>query len=102
MEAAKHAKKFDFKALMISPMRRTLETAYYIFKDHPNFKTMQFIVNPDLREKITITGDVPLNNSQLAKELQEVYQPMFQNRLDVSKLEQAMKIREPWYLSNLA
>lgn len=54
---------------MISPMRRTLETAFYIFKDHSNFKTMQFIVNPDLREKITITGDVPLNNSELVKVL---------------------------------
>ena len=87
---------------MISPMRRTLETAYFIFKDHPNFKTMQFIVNPDLREKITITGDVPLNNSELFKVLQEVYQPMFQNRLDVTKLELAMKIKSPWYFDSLA
>ena len=83
-------------------MRRTLETAYFIFKDHPNFKTMQFIVNPDLREKITITGDVPLNNSELFKVLQEVYQPMFQNRLDVTKLELAMKIKSPWYFDSLA
>ena len=87
---------------MISPMRRTLETAYFIFKDHPNFKTMQFIVNPDLREKITITGDVPLNNSELFKVLQEVYQPMFQNRLDVTKLELAMKRKSPWYFDSLA
>jgi len=86
---------------MISPMRRTLETAFYIFKDHPNFKTMQFIVNPDLREKITITGDVPLNNCELVKVIQEVYQPMFQNRLDVSKLESAIERNSPWYFDSL-
>jgi len=40
LEASILAKRFDFKALMISPMRRTLETAYYMFKDHPNFKDM--------------------------------------------------------------
>ena len=36
-----------------------METAYYTFKDHPNFKNIRFVVNPLLREKILIGGDLP-------------------------------------------
>ena len=54
-------------------MRRTLETAYYMFKDHKNFNTMDIVLHPMLREKITIAGDVPLRNKDYSKELSEVY-----------------------------
>jgi hypothetical protein len=54
-------------------MRRTLETAYHTFKEHPNFNQMQVVLNPDIREKITITGDVPLANADYLTELKVVY-----------------------------
>ena len=54
---------FNFKTLFVSPMRRTVETAYHIFRSHPNFREMEFIIHPDLREKISITGDLPLKDS---------------------------------------
>lgn len=42
-------------------MRRTLQTAYYIFKDHENFKnkSMKIIINPDIREKLHVACDIP-------------------------------------------
>jgi hypothetical protein len=42
----------DFTKIVVSPLRRTMETAYYVFKDHPNFKKMKIVVEPIIREKI--------------------------------------------------
>jgi len=83
----------------VSPLRRTLETAYYTFKDHPNFKQLQFIVHPQLREKITISGDVPLPNDRLLDELASTYRPMFEGRLNTVYLDEilARNMDEPWY-----
>ena len=50
-----------------------METAYHIFKNHPNFHKIPVMLHPDLREKITISGDVPLDNTNFIKELNEVY-----------------------------
>jgi len=38
--ASEHAAKINFKEVWVSPLRRTLETAYFIFRNHPNFKDM--------------------------------------------------------------
>jgi len=35
--ASKHAKNVNFSLVFVSPMRRAMETAYLILKDHPNF-----------------------------------------------------------------
>ena len=51
-EASKYAKEMDFTQIVVSPLRRTMETAYYVFKDHPNFKGMKVVVEPLIREKI--------------------------------------------------
>jgi len=58
-------------------MRRTLETAYHTFKNHKNFNQMEIILNPLLREKITISGDIPLRNKEFLKQLKDIYQPLF-------------------------
>lgn len=84
MRASKHASEIDFKVIFVSPLRRTLETAYYTFKDHPNFKKMRVIISPLIREKIGITGDVPLPNLELRQQLDQVYKPMFGGQLDTS------------------
>lgn len=69
-------------------MRRTIETAYYIFKDHPDIKEMKFIVDPRIREKIMIGSDAPCWNS--FKMIQEEYVAQFQKigiELDLSLIE---------------
>jgi broad specificity phosphatase PhoE len=69
-----HAKKVNFKYVWVSPMRRALETAYLIMKDHPNFGEIKFIIHPDIREKLGGADDVPSQNIQnLFKEYNEKF-----------------------------
>ena len=35
-----------------------MQTAYYIFKNHPNFQNIKVIVCPDLREGLGSTCDI--------------------------------------------
>ena len=37
LKASAYAHVINFVEVHMSPMRRTIETAYYMFKDHPNF-----------------------------------------------------------------
>ena len=68
--------------MFVSPLRRTIETAYHIFKDHPDFANLKVILHPILREKICVSGDVPLSNEDFSQQLKDVYQPLFGNRID--------------------
>lgn len=61
----------------MSPMRRTVETAFYSFKNHPNLKNIRFYVDPLIREKITIAADLPVWNSY--KMLKEEYVQLFKD-----------------------
>lgn len=47
------------KYVLVSPMRRTLETAYLLFRNHSNYESIRFIVVPDLREGMAYSCDVP-------------------------------------------
>ena len=49
------------KTVLISPLRRALQTAYLVFKDHPNFQSIKFIVHPMLRENMHTVCDIPEN-----------------------------------------
>jgi broad specificity phosphatase PhoE len=46
LTASKYAKTINFQTIFVSPLRRTIETAYWIFKDHPNFSNIKFILKP--------------------------------------------------------
>jgi len=63
--ASAHASQIDFRVVYVSPLRRTMETAYWVFKDHPNFKgkKMKFVLHPMLRELCTVSCDIPLTNA---------------------------------------
>lgn len=49
----------EFDTVFVSPLLRAVETAYYMFEDHPNFENIQFVIHPDLRENIMTAGDIP-------------------------------------------
>ena len=71
-------------------MRRTLETAYHIFKEHPNIKNMRVVVEPKAREKIMIGSDAPCWNSY--EMIKKEYVPLFQDLgidLDLSRIKEA-------------
>lgn len=67
--AAEHLQNYDIQILMLSPLRRAIETAYHTFQSHPNFANMQIILHPLLREKVTVSCDVPLSNASFRKSL---------------------------------
>jgi phosphohistidine phosphatase SixA len=49
----------EVKTVFISPLRRALETAYLLFKDHSEFNNIKFIVHPMLRENTHTVCDIP-------------------------------------------
>ena len=49
----------NVSTVFISPLRRALQTAYLLFKNHPKFDSIKFIVHPQLRENMHTVCDVP-------------------------------------------
>ena len=49
----------EFATVLVSPMRRTLETAYLLFKDTSYFDSLNFVILPILRENLHTVGDIP-------------------------------------------
>ena len=88
LAASKHAKQLNIKTLWISPMRRALQTAYWIFKDHPNFEKMRFKVHPLLREKMRVGGDMP--TLHVLDMIDREFQPGFKGRLEIDWMEEEM------------
>jgi broad specificity phosphatase PhoE len=56
------ANELDFEIVLISPMRRTIQTAYYMFKEHPNFDSIRFILVPNAHETLCAISDLPEAN----------------------------------------
>ena len=65
----------NLEVVFVSPLRRALETAYFMFKDHPNFKTIQFVVHPHIREPISMPSDLPDDMEKVVND----YRPFFPN-----------------------
>jgi len=47
---SKYLRNIDFEAVFVSPLGRAIQTAYHLFKSHPNKKAIKFIVLPQLAE----------------------------------------------------
>ena len=39
-EAKQHLEQLEFSTIIVSPLRRCLQTAYFLLKDHPKFDVM--------------------------------------------------------------
>ena len=48
----------NLKLIIVSPLRRALQTAYLLFKDHPNFKDIEVIMDPNIRESFGCACDI--------------------------------------------
>lgn len=55
----------NLKQILVSPLRRTLQTAYLLFKDHPDFKDIEVIIYPNIRESFGCACDVPFPVEQV-------------------------------------
>ena len=62
--AAEIAKTLKVEIVLVSPMVRALETAYHVFKNHPNFNNIEFIVVPKLKEWLGAVVDIPKGTLQ--------------------------------------
>ena len=47
------------KYVFVSPLRRALETSYYLFKDHPSLPNIRFIVQPLIMERLSNISALP-------------------------------------------
>jgi len=56
-QAAQLSNIIKFDTVFVSPLRRALQTAYIMFKNHPDFGKIKFIVHPQMRENIMTIGD---------------------------------------------
>ena len=95
LKAGQHALKIPFEEVWISPLRRTLETAFHIFKNHPNFGSIKFKVEPLLREKIRVPPDMPSRHL-----VAEGFQELFNGNLDLS-LMKGFDFEKVWYFDSL-
>lgn len=82
MNAQAMANMLKPKYVIVSPLRRALETAYYTFNTHPNFDDIQFILLPTLKEGLDTACDIPLN----IKDTIDEFKKKFKN-FDTSELE---------------
>jgi hypothetical protein len=49
----------EFDTVLVSPMRRAMQTAHGLLKDHPRFNELKFIIVPFIREHLHTSGDIP-------------------------------------------
>jgi hypothetical protein len=40
-------------------MRRTIQSTYHMFKDHPNFDSIKFVLSPNAHETLLAVADLP-------------------------------------------
>lgn len=88
-EARSVANSLKVHTVFVSPLKRTLQTAYRLFKYHPDFSSIRFIVCPLIREKFGGINNLPSDT----KEIIEEFAPKFPN-LDISQLMDVKKSGE--------
>lgn len=72
MEAQRLVNPLKIHTVFVSPLRRTLETAYQVYKNHPDFENIRFVVLPWIRESLNTSSDVPSDVDNVLSEFKEV------------------------------
>ena len=83
----------NLRILLVSPLKRTLQTAYLIFKNHPNFQNIKVILVPDLRDKLHSPCDIPGPIEEIIGEFDKLF-PNF----DYSLINMEDPDRHLWFL----
>ena len=75
----------NIHTVFVSPMRRALQTAYYTFKNHPNFDKIKFIIIPKARESINFASAIPTNIDSVVSHFRELIPNLDDSELDKYK-----------------
>ena len=79
-------------------MRRTLQTAALLFKDHPFKDKIQFVIKPELRENLCCSCDIPHSNfAEVLNEFAQNFPKLDQTTLMQERLTQSAY----WHLEDL-
>jgi hypothetical protein len=82
---AKFYEDKQISKVLVSPMRRTIQTCFLALRGHPNFENIQFILCPLLLPTLKSIMNQPSSSiPQLLKELRETYPNANIEALDVS------------------
>lgn len=84
--------------MLISPLRRTLQTAYYLLKDHPNKEKINYVIHPGVREHLVGVSEM---TDKWEEKLVNEYQHYFPN-LDTSLMKtKSGTFNELFYLRDI-
>ena len=75
----------NIHTVFVSPMKRTLQTAYYTFKTHPNFDKIKFIILPKAREWLNFAAGIPKNIDSVISHFKELLPNLDSSELDKYK-----------------
>eukprot|EP00343_Euplotes_focardii_P009499 CAMPEP_0205823748 /NCGR_PEP_ID=MMETSP0206-20130828/17773_1 /ASSEMBLY_ACC=CAM_ASM_000279 /TAXON_ID=36767 /ORGANISM="Euplotes focardii, Strain TN1" /LENGTH=210 /DNA_ID=CAMNT_0053121191 /DNA_START=18 /DNA_END=647 /DNA_ORIENTATION=- len=82
VEARKAVSSLRIHTIFVSPLRRALETAYNVYKTHPDFKKIRFIVLPWIRESLNTSSDFPSDVENVIEEFKEVIPQLDSSLMD--------------------
>ena len=71
----------NLEVILVSPLRRTLQTAYNLFKEHPNFKNIKVVLEPNLREQLNSSCDVPGDINAIIYDFSTLFSQVDSSRL---------------------
>lgn len=89
------AHELKVHTVFVSPLRRALQTMHEIFKNHPDFDDINFVLMPKLREHMHTSNDIPINIEEVVDQFSNVF-PKF----DTSELEN-YKDPKHWFVEDL-
>jgi len=92
----------EVSTVFVSPLRRTLETAYNVFKSHPNFNKIQFYADPSIREGLGYSCDIANPIDKTLSEWSQVF-PNFNTQLVEDEImrqkeEDPKSLRDLWFV----
>ena len=68
--------------IFVSPYRRALQTVHEIFKNHPEFHEIRFVLLPLLREFLNWTHDIPVNIDEVINQYKQIFDHFDTSALD--------------------
>ncbi|KAL4472398.1 hypothetical protein ABPG74_018347 [Tetrahymena malaccensis] len=96
----KHINLIDFSIVLVSPLKRALQTCIYLFQTHPNRKEIKFLVFPQAAEKLSNTSSFSPDTFTSQKEEISQLASRFEIEFDYSLFNE-FEIQEQWQIEML-